>query len=131
MARTRRTPTPTNAPTTKSTSQAAGGEFTCPECGRAFARAAALGAHRRRAHNVAGAASRRRAAAGRSRSRTARTTGTRSATATRRATDDNRAAINRDALLQTLFPNGLPAREAVIRAANEWLDRAEQLAKMK
>jgi hypothetical protein len=33
--------------------------------------------------------------------------------------------------LQALFPNGLPAREEVIRRANAWLDDAEQLAKMK
>jgi hypothetical protein len=29
-----------------------------------------------------------------------------------------------------VFPNGVPAREAVIRAANDWLDQAERLAKM-
>jgi hypothetical protein len=39
--------------------------------------------------------------------------------------------VDRDALLQALFPTGLPARESVIRAANEWLDQAEQLAKLK
>jgi hypothetical protein len=31
-------------------------------------------------------------------------------------------------LLRELFPNGLPAREAVIRAVNRWLDEAERLA---
>jgi len=36
-----------------------------------------------------------------------------------------------DTLLQTLFPNGLPAREEVIRRANAWLDEAECLAKSK
>jgi hypothetical protein len=39
--------------------------------------------------------------------------------------------VNRDALLQALFPNGVPAREEVIRRANAWLDEAEQLAKSK
>src|SRR5689334_18558372 len=33
---------------------ASGAEFVCPECGRTFGRAAALGAHRSRAHGVAG-----------------------------------------------------------------------------
>lgn len=32
-------------------------------------------------------------------------------------------------LLQTLFPNGLPARQELIRRANERLDEAEKLAK--
>jgi hypothetical protein len=45
-------------------------EFKCPECGRTFTRAAALGAHRRQAHGIAGATSRSRAA-GRSTGRTA------------------------------------------------------------
>jgi hypothetical protein len=36
--------------------------------------------------------------------------------------------VNRDALLKALFPNGMPAREEVVRAATAWLDQAEQLA---
>jgi hypothetical protein len=39
--------------------------------------------------------------------------------------------INRDALLGTLFPNGLPAKEEVLRATNKWLDEAERLARMR
>jgi hypothetical protein len=39
--------------------------------------------------------------------------------------------VNRDALLKTIFPKGMPAREDVIRAAGSWLDAAERLAKMK
>jgi hypothetical protein len=39
-----------------------------------------------------------------------------------------RGSVNRDALLQTIFPNGLPAREEVIRRVNVWLDEAERLA---
>jgi hypothetical protein len=38
-------------------------------------------------------------------------------------------AVNRDALLQTLFPNGVPPRESVIRDLNAWLDEAERLAR--
>jgi hypothetical protein len=38
--------------------------------------------------------------------------------------------IDRDALLKTLFPDGIPAREEVIRAASGWLDDAERLARM-
>ncbi len=37
-------------------------------------------------------------------------------------------SVDRDALLQTLFPNGIPARESLIRELNNWLDQAEQLA---
>jgi hypothetical protein len=39
--------------------------------------------------------------------------------------------VNRDALLGALFPNGLPAKEDVLRAANQWLDDAERLARMR
>ena len=110
------------------------GEFTCPECGKTFTRAASLGAHRNRAHGVAGASkkprtSRRRRAATTSTNGRLRTTG---AGRSRRANSDGAATgVDRDALLQQLFPNGLPAREAVIRAANDWLDQADQLAKLK
>jgi hypothetical protein len=31
--------------------------------------------------------------------------------------------------LQTLFPNGVPPRESVIRNVNAWLDEAERLAR--
>jgi hypothetical protein len=40
-------------------------------------------------------------------------------------------SVDRDALLQQLFPDGIPARENVIRAINTWLDDAERLAMMK
>src|SRR4051812_37782612 len=107
------------------TTATANSEFTCPECGRTFTRAASLGAHRNRAHGVAGRsaqATKRRAAAPAAR------TGTRGrkTQATRRRTSGAnqsgaRDGINRDALLTALFPNGMPAREEVIRAAGEWL----------
>jgi hypothetical protein len=32
--------------------------------------------------------------------------------------------------LAALFPNGIPAKERVIREVNVWLDQAEQLAKL-
>ena len=37
-------------------------EFVCPECGRSFTRAAALGAHRRQAHGVVGVSRQARSA---------------------------------------------------------------------
>jgi hypothetical protein len=37
--------------------------------------------------------------------------------------------IDRDALLRAIFPNGVPPRQAVIEAANRWLDEAERLAR--
>jgi uncharacterized C2H2 Zn-finger protein len=118
-------------------------EFKCPECGRTFTRAAALGAHRRQAHGVAGATSQSRSRRrGTSRASAATNSRTASATTRRRTprrpltnSDDARArrggSVDRDALLQALFPNGIPAKEDVIRAINNWLDDAEQLAKMK
>jgi uncharacterized Zn finger protein (UPF0148 family) len=122
------------------------GEVTCPECGRTFTRAAALGAHRRQAHGVAGASRRsssRTTRASASASRTgAGTQGrrTRTTPTTRTATGGSRSgrsrsrtdgAVDRDALLQTLFPDGIPAKESVIRSLNSWLDEAERLARMR
>jgi hypothetical protein len=123
-------------------------QLVCPECGRAFSRPQGLGAHRRQAHGIAGtsaAASRRRANAdgGRARRATARSTAASAgAAATRAATgaasgrrprnqsrrSEGPQTVDRDALLQALFPNGIPAREDVIRAVNNWLDEAERLA---
>jgi uncharacterized C2H2 Zn-finger protein len=128
MARPRRsiaktTAAQTTAPTT--------GELTCPECGKTFHRAASLGAHRNRAHGVAGTSKPPRKTSGRRRASTA-TTSRRTRTASASASHDGAGrGVDRDALLQQLFPNGLPAREVVIRAANDWLDQAEQLAKLK
>ena len=125
MARARRQP---------STSQSE--EFRCPECGRTFSRAAALGAHRRRAHGVVGATTQARAKTTRSRAATASKTAARAPAASsaangRRASRASTSQLDRDALLQTIFPGGVPAREAVIRAANAWLDEAERLARLK
>jgi hypothetical protein len=140
--------------------------FTCPECGRTFATAAALGSHRRRAHGIAGtsrtlaaggAARRSRRLPGSASARSAGVTSTvgeggggsevsstatssrsagRGATAPRRRRASPRrdsrqpASVNRDALLQSLFPGGIPPREEVIRAVNAWLDEAERLARL-
>src|ERR687885_396866 len=89
----------------------------CPECGRTFGRPAAMGAHRRRAHGVVGA-----------------TAGTRSRakrTAQPGSGSTNAAGVDRDALLQALFPNGVPAREDVIRAVSQLLDEAERLTRLR
>ena len=125
------------------------GAFVCPECGKTFTRAAALGSHRRRAHGVLGATAqaktgRRPASSGTA----ANGRGERSATRAGNSASDPRrtrssataptatmpraarrtASVDRDALLQALFPNGIPARESLIRELNSWLDQAEQLA---
>jgi uncharacterized C2H2 Zn-finger protein len=116
------------------------GDFKCPECGRTFTRAAALGAHRRQAHGVAGATTRARSA--RRPRRTAAAAKSSAAAATTRRRRPNRAAasstrgrrdgsVDRNALLQQLFPNGIPAKEEVIREVNNWLDEAERLARIK
>ena len=120
-------------------------EFTCPECGRTFGRAAALGAHRRRAHGVAGQSA--QAKRSRSRQQSAKSTrgGARAATTGRSASRTTGAkqargstqsaarsnGVDRDALLKSIFPAGVPAREEVIRAATGWLDDAERLAQMR
>lgn len=123
----------------------AGGELVCPECGKTFIRAAALGSHRRRAHGVAGGSSRSKpskrrkgaiVAANDGRRRTAASREPASTAATPEARTRSRgnparrsSSVDRDALLQTLFPNGIPAREEVIRSVNSWLDEAERLAR--
>lgn len=123
MARARRT-----AAGKETTGVAGGGQtqetFTCPECGRTFDRAASLGAHRQRTHGVAGAKTKRRSR----RRTTAARTRVRASAGGRHASD---GGVDRDALLQSIFPNGLPAREEVIRRANAWLDEAERLAEAK
>lgn len=130
MARARRQP-----------SQSQSGQLQCPECGRTFTRAAALGAHRRRAHGVVGATAQARAKSSRAGITTGREATVRAAAANtaadrrrgsnRRALRRSASTLDRDALLQTIFPNGVPAREAVISAANAWLDDAERLARLK
>ena len=112
------------------------GTFVCPECGREFERAAALGAHRKRVHGVAGSSSSAKAAASRTRSGSTRGRGRKPATRSSRGasrTSDNGSAtaVNRDALLAALFPNGVPPRESVIREVAQWLDQAERLAKQR
>jgi hypothetical protein len=37
--------------------------------------------------------------------------------------------VDRDALLNALFPSGIPARENVIREVGAWLDEAERLSR--
>jgi uncharacterized C2H2 Zn-finger protein len=123
------------------------GELKCPECGRTFARAAALGAHRRQAHGVVGASSQSRSSgrrsartaasssAGRASRGTGATTRRSRSTSTAAASSDGRGrsgrAADRDALLKAIFPDGIPPKEDVIRAANAWLDDAERLARMR
>lgn len=85
--------------------------FTCPECGKTFSRAASLGAHRNRAHGVAG-----------------RSTAAPSTRASSGGSRGSRSNVDRDALLRALFPNGIPARESVVRELKQWLDQAERLA---
>jgi uncharacterized C2H2 Zn-finger protein len=128
--RTRQTSTTTTPATGTKTASPSAGEFTCPECGKTFGRAASLGAHRNRAHGIAGANAAKRTTPRRRRAGTRATATPATARRRRSSTDGAAKGVNRDALLQALFPNGLPAREAVIRAANDWLDQAERLAKL-
>jgi hypothetical protein len=134
----------TSASKRRSTSSAE--TFVCPECGKTFATAQGLGAHRSRAHGVAGTSrsatgtraarktgtktggSRKRGAASQ-----ARKSGTKTAFASRPAAASSppSADLDRDRLLSTLFPGGLPAKTSVIAAVGRWLDDAERLARMR
>src|SRR5579871_507581 len=122
MARARRSRT-----TGTAASNGSGSALVCPECGREFTRAASLGAHRNRAHGVAGSTkrntTRRRLSAG--------TTSKPAAAGTARAASRGGNGIDRDALLGALFPQGVPPRESVIREVAAWLDHAERLAKLR
>jgi len=126
MARARRSTTTSTAP-----SNGSGTALVCPECGREFTRAASLGAHRNRAHGVAGSAKPSRAARRRRSAATPpKATPARTARRTRTASGDGNS-LNRDALLSALFPQGVPPRESVIREVAAWLDQAERLAKLR
>jgi hypothetical protein len=121
---------------TRRDSKRSSDRVTWPECGKTFARPAALGAHRRRAHGVVGATARAREAAavggsGASRRRGGRRAQTNggSVTGSRRATADG--GVDRDTLLRALFPKGIPPKEDVVRSVNAWLDEAERLSRLR
>lgn len=134
------------ARTTEPAATETSSELVCPECGKTFARPAALGSHRRRAHGVAGATSRGKPVnRGRTATTAAKNGGRRSgstrkqrasaapATAARSSLRNGtrKAPVDRDALLRMLFPNGIPAREEAIQSVNAWLVEAERLARMR
>ncbi len=125
----------------EASAKSASTDFTCPDCGRTFSRAAALGAHRRQAHGVIGAVAARAAASKRTRRR-GRGSGSRAASGgasgngrrtasggQRNSADGNR--VDRDGLLKTLFPKGVPARADALNAVSSWLEEAERLAAMR
>jgi hypothetical protein len=39
-----------------------------------------------------------------------------------------RGGVDHDALLRTLFPDGIPPRQETIAAVNDWLAQADELA---
>jgi uncharacterized C2H2 Zn-finger protein len=119
MARSRRS-------TSKPTAASAENVFICPECRKSFSRAASLGAHRNRAHGVSGA-SKRRTNDGRSAGAAAAPTRSRRRP---RSGQQDGISIDRNQLLRTLFPNGVPPREDVIRRIGNWLDEAEEIAEL-
>src|SRR5262245_66565201 len=93
----------TRSATTKEGSKSEKDALTCPECGRTFARPAALGAHRKLKHGVAGAsanAKRNRASNGRRRTSAA---STRRRVTTAVVTNGDAQGVERDAMLRYLF----------------------------
>ena len=61
-------------------------------------------------------------------SRKRRTTTSSRGHSTTTMSNDGAQPVNRDALLRTLFPTGIPRRQDVIQAVNDWLNEAERLA---
>jgi len=110
-------------------------EFICPECGKSFARAQALGAHRNRTHGVAGTSRTSRTARGAKRRQVKPAPAAsrrRSAAARRdggsRANDGGQ--FDRDGLIAAVFPKGVPPKASVIAALSPWLDEGERLSRM-
>jgi hypothetical protein len=110
----------------KKPAPATGTQLTCPECGKTFTRPAALGAHRQRAHGIAGTSQNARSRRTTNRGATTQTTA-RAASASNGAS----AAVDHDALLRTLFPAGIPPRQDIIAAVNDWLTQADTLARQR
>jgi hypothetical protein len=135
----RRTRTRTRSATTSDAAKltAAAAALTCPECGRTFSRPAALGAHRSRVHGVAGSSQnarsrRNRTTAAATQQRKPRTQTTtpapsRSSNGTTRRSTANR--VDHNALLRALFPDGIPPKQELIAAVNDWLAQADELAR--
>lgn len=119
-------------PSKSATTRSSSGTFTCPECGKTFNRPASLGAHRNRAHGVAGisagaVSSRKATTRGRGR-KTSSTRGPAQRRSIAGRTPTRRSASTRDALLGMLFPRGIPANVQTVQRVNAWLDEAESLA---
>ena len=115
--------------TRKRASKPAPEVFTCPECGKTFTRAAALGAHRKMTHGVAGTS---KNATGKRKTATVsrkRTIAARRPTAASATANGGAPSVDRDALLRALFPNGIPPRQDVITQVNAWLEEADRLAR--
>jgi hypothetical protein len=127
---TAKTKQATSKPASTPTAPAAvAATLTCPECGKTFTRAAALGAHRKMTHGIAGTSANATSNRARVASKKRTTASTRRRSAASVATNGTTAAVDRDALLRTLFPNGIPPRQDVVGAVNEWLNEAERLAR--
>jgi len=111
-----------------------GSNYVCPECGKSFSRAQALGAHRSRTHGVAGTSRAART------SDSAKNGAVRAGTGTSRGRSSRRTSVrgrtgdgqfDRDKVLVAVFPNGVPAKASVIAALAPWLDEAERLSQMR
>src|SRR5262245_1490261 len=114
------------ATTTSKTKRQTSSGLVCAECGRTFSRAAALGAHRQRAHGIAGTSKNARTRTAAAASATQRQAARRANTMAR---NDNRRTVDHDALLRVLFPSGIPPRQDTIAAVNDWLAEADKLAR--
>jgi len=131
VPRTRKSPTASKDAIPPAASATNGsGELVCPECDKSFTRPASLGAHRRRAHGVAGATKRPTRPTTTTRRSPAAPPQRRQSSVTRPASTGNHGTLSRDHLIAAIFPNGVPPKESVIKEISAWLDQAERLAKL-
>jgi Zinc finger, C2H2 type len=110
---------------TKEAGTGADAALVCPECGKTFTRPASLGAHRKMTHGVAGTSK----AASTTRTRKPKTAARSGRRAEVAGVDGAGKGVDRDALLRTLFPEGIPPRQEVVSAVSDWLNEAERLAR--
>ncbi len=113
------------------TEAAASGVLTCPECGKTFTRPASLGAHRQRVHGVAGSSQNAQSRRGATRKAAGTRTRGQAKAAAATGTSAGGGAVDHDALLRALFPDGIPPRQETIAAVNDWLAQADSLARQR
>lgn len=107
-------------PIPRSVRSAHAGVFRCPECGAEFGRPQGLGIHRRSVHGIEGSASATVAA----RNKRLREDGAAAGGQSRRSSSP-KEPVGLHAVLQHLFPDGIPAKK--IPAVLAWIEETRRL----